>query len=163
MELVDILNDRKELTGITKGRKQLIKGEYRLSIHIWIINDNGEMLIQQRTANRSMFPNMWTNTGGAAQMGESSLETVKRELKEELNITAEINNLEFIASYKRKMDYVDVWILHGDFKIQELSYQETEVQDAKWIKIEEFEKMINDGKAVKSSYDYFLNYINGIY
>lgn len=78
------------------------EGKYRLSIHIWIVNDKNEILIQQRSASRKMFPNMWTNTGGACIAGETSIETVFRELKEELNVIPNIDDLELIASYKRK-------------------------------------------------------------
>lgn len=61
MELVDLLNNRKELIGETCERNAVPEGKYRLSIHIWIVNDKNEILIQQRSASRKMFPNMWTN------------------------------------------------------------------------------------------------------
>ena len=105
-----------------------------------------------------MFPNMWTNTGGAAQVGETSLQTVIRELKEELNISANIDNLKYIASYMRKNDFVDVWILKDNLETANIIFQE-EVQDAKWVSIEEFSKMIDNEKAVKSSLSYFKNYL----
>jgi len=97
MELVDVLNARKELTGFTCDRDEIPVGKYRLSIHIWIMNNDGKILIQQRTANKKMFPNMWSNTGGAALVGEKSIDTVLRELKEELDITPNIDDLELIA------------------------------------------------------------------
>lgn len=160
MELVDLLNDKKELTGETCERNSVPEGKYRLSIHIWIVNDKNEILIQQRSASRKMFPNMWTNTGGACIAGETSIETVFRELKEELNVIPNIDNLELIASYKRKKDYVDVWLLKQNIKIKDLKFNDNEVQAAKWITIEEWKKLLIEEKAIKSSTDYFLNYIN---
>ena len=160
MELVDLLNDRKELIGETCERNSVPEGKYRLSIHIWIVNDKNEILIQQRSASRKMFPNMWTNTGGACIAGETSIETVKRELKEELDITPSIDNLELIASYKRKKDYVDVWLLRQNINIKDLKFNDNEVQAAKWATIEEWKKLLIEEQAVKSSTDYFLNYIN---
>ncbi len=160
MELVDLLNDRKELIGETCERNSVPEGKYRLSIHIWIVNDKNEILIQQRSASRKKFPNMWTNTGGACIAGETSIETVKRELKEELDITPSIDNLELIASYKRKKDYVDVWLLKQNINIKDLKFNDNEVQAAKWITIEEWKKLLIEEKAIKSSTDYFLNYIN---
>ena len=44
MELVDLLNDRKELIGETCERNSVPEGKYRLSIHIWIVNDKNEIL-----------------------------------------------------------------------------------------------------------------------
>lgn len=160
MELVDLLNDRKELTGETCERNSVPEGKYRLSIHIWIVNDKNEILIQQRSASRKMFPNMWTNTGGACIAGETSIETVFRELKEELDITPSIDNLELIASYKREKDYVDVWLLRQNININDLKFNDNEVQAAKWITIEEWKKLLIEEQAIKSSTDYFLNYIN---
>ena len=160
MELVDLLNNRKELIGETCERNAVPEGKYRLSIHIWIVNDKNEILIQQRSASRKKFPNMWTNTGGACIAGETSIETVKRELKEELDITPSIDNLELIASYKRKKDYVDVWLLKQNINIKDLKFNDNEVQAAKWASIEEWKKLLIEEQAVKSSTDYFLNYIN---
>ncbi|HIS90126.1 MAG TPA: NUDIX domain-containing protein [Candidatus Faecisoma merdavium] len=160
MELVDLLNNRKELIGETCERNSVPEGKYRLSIHIWIVNDKNEILIQQRSASRKMFPNMWTNTGGACIAGETSIETVFRELQEELNVIPNIDNLELIASYKRKKDYVDVWLLKQNINIKDLKFNDNEVQAAKWASIEEWKKLLIEEQAVKSSTDYFLNYIN---
>ena len=160
MEIVDLLNNRKELTGETCERNAVPDGKYRLSIHIWIVNDKNEILIQQRSANRKKFPNMWTNTGGACIAGETSIETVFRELKEELDITPSIDNLELIASYKREKDYVDVWVLKQNTNITDLKFNDNEVQDAKWVTVEEWKKLLIEEQAVKSSTDYFLKYIN---
>ncbi len=160
MELVDLLNDRKELIGETCERNSVPEGKYRLSIHIWIVNDKNEILIQQRSASRKMFPNMWTNTGGACIAGETSIETVFRELQEELNVIPNIDNLELIASYKRKKDYVDVWLLKQNINIKDLKFNDNEVQAAKWVSIEEWKKLLIEEQAVKSSTDYFFNYIN---
>ena len=155
MELVDLLNNRKELTGETCERNAVPDGKYRLSIHIWIVNDKNEILIQQRSASRKMFPNMWTNTGGACIAGETSIETVFRELKEELNVIPNIDNLELIASYKRKKDYVDVWLLRQNININDLKFNDNEVQAAKWVSIEEWKKLLIEEQAVKSYTNFF--------
>ncbi len=123
------------------------------------MNDQNEILIQQRSSNKKFFPNMWSNTGGASKAGETSVETVIRELKEELDINPNIDNLELIASYKRKKDFVDVWVLKQNININDLVFVDGEVQDAKWVSIEEWKKLLSEGKAVKSSTDYLLNYI----
>lgn len=159
MELVDVLNKRKELTGIICDKKEVPENCYRLSIHVWIINENNQLLIQQRSSNLKRFPNLWTNTGGAAQAGEKSIDTVVRELKEELDIDTNIDNLDFIASYKRKSDYVDVWVLRQNFDVKELKLQPEEVQDVKWCSLNEWKKMIDDGIGIKSSTDYLVKYL----
>lgn len=82
------------------------------------MNDKGEILIQQRSSNRKMFPNKWSNTGGACDAFEISLQTVLRELKEEL------------------------------------------VQAARWVTLEEWLEILEQGEGIKSSTDYFIKYLN---
>lgn len=160
MELVDLLNNRKELVGEISERDAVPNGKFRLSVHIWIMNSNNKILIQQRSATKKKFPNMWSNTGGACIAGETSLQTVNRELKEELNIVPNIDNLELIATYKRTKDFVDVWLLKQDININDLTFVDSEVQAAKWVSIEQWKQMLDENIAIKSSTDYFLNYIN---
>lgn len=47
MELWDIYNENREKTGrtIVRGQK-LGENEYHLVVHMWIINSNGQFLIQ---------------------------------------------------------------------------------------------------------------------
>ncbi len=159
MELVDILNKQKELTGKTVDKHEVPEGFYRLSVHIWIMNDKGELLLQQRLSTAHKFPNAWSNTGGAVQAGESSIDGAIRELKEELGIDITKEELEFIASYKRPRDYADVWLLNKNINIDDIIIAEDEVQDVKWATMQEFEKLLDDNKAVKSSYDYLKLYL----
>lgn len=63
----------------------------------WILTNNeGEVLLQKRTANYKRFPRGWTLMGGKIESGEEPIEAVKRELKEELGIAL---NLEFCDDF----------------------------------------------------------------
>ena len=84
MELVDVYNNKHERINIKKDRKKLVNGEFRLSCFVFIINDNGEILIQQRLATAKKCPNMWEVASGGVNSGETSLEGAIREIKEEL-------------------------------------------------------------------------------
>ena len=163
MELVDIYNERHENLGYTKGRKELTEGEYRLSTFIWVINDKDEILLQQRPANTKKMPNMWGTTAGGAIAGDSSLDSARRELEEELGIKADKEEMSFIGSYKRINDFVEVWLCKKNISIDELTLQEEEVQDAKWVSIAEFEKMLAEGTGIKSGYDIFKMYYEDFY
>lgn len=163
MEKVDLYNSRRELTGQTSERNNVPEGSYRLSVHVWIRNEDNNILIQQRSSDRKIFPNMWTNTGGAVSSLQTSLETVIRELKEELDVNVNIEKLELICSYKRKTDFVDVWLLTDNLAIEDMKFQKEEVQNVKWVSPEKFDEMIKNNEAVKSSFEYYLKYINGDY
>lgn len=81
---IEVLEKRKvycELRG-----EQLPIGGYHLVVHVWIRNSNGEYLISQRSANRSIFPLMWECVSGSVVKGEDSLQGAVRETKEEVGI-----------------------------------------------------------------------------
>lgn len=64
MEIVDKLNNKRQNLNKTAERSEKISGEYRQSVHTWIMNSKGEFLIQKRTSNKKNFPNKWSQTGG---------------------------------------------------------------------------------------------------
>ena len=159
MELVDVLNDKREKIRKICDRNGLNNGEYRLSVHIWIMNKNNEILLQKRNTNLKMYPGMWGNTGGAVKHGESSFKAINREVKEELGLEVKKEKTIFIASFKRSKDFVDVWLLKDDIKIEDIKLQKDEVCDVKFVNIDLFNKMYNNGDIIQSSTDYFKMYI----
>ena len=163
MELVDIYNDKHEKLNYTKGRKELEEGEYRLSCFVWIINNKDEILIQQRLATAKKCPNMWETASGGATAGDDALSGAMRELEEELGIKANKKNLRFIGSFARINDFVEVFLLKSNVKIEKLKLQEDEVQAAKWVRIEEFEKIIEEGNASDTSFSLFKEYYEKYY
>ena len=49
MEIRDLYNENKELTGETIVKGEAVpKGRYYITVVVWIQNDNGEFLIQKR-------------------------------------------------------------------------------------------------------------------
>ena len=163
MELVDIYNNKHEKLNYTKGKKELIDGEFRLSCFVWIINDNDEILIQQRLSTAKNCPNMWETASGGAIAGEDSINGALRELNEELGIACNKDELQFIGSYARINDFVEIFLLKSNISIKNLKLQEDEVQDAKWVSIDEFINMVKDGIAINSGFDIFYMYYKEFY
>lgn len=163
MELVDVYNKRHEKLNYTKGRRDLTNGEYRLSCFVWIINDENKILIQQRLATAKKCPNMWSTTGGGAKAGEDSITGTLTELKEELGITLNKENLTFIGSFIRFNDFVEIFVANINIDINDVKIAKDEVQDVKWATIDEYENMIEDGNAVSTSFNIFKNYYKNYY
>lgn len=165
MENVNIYNCRREKTGKIKERHSLENGEYRISAHIWIIDKDNRLLIQKRALTEKKFPGKWSQTGGGVIAEETSLETVKRETKEELNVKVNNDEIYYIGSYTRIRDIVDVWLVEKNIDFNEIKLQEEEVAEVKFVTFEEFDKMIEEGMVVPSinpSYmlvkNYFCNF-----
>ena len=76
---------------------------------------------------------------------------------------ADKEEMNFLASYRRKFDYVDVWLLNRNIDVKNIKMQEDEVQAVKWVTMEEFEKMLENKKVIRSSYDYYKLYIKPIF
>ena len=163
MELVDVYNKRHEKLNYTKGRIDLTTGEYRLSCFVWIINDDNQILIQQRLSTAKKCPNMWSTTGGGAKAGKDSITGTLTELKEELGITLNKEDLTFIGSFIRFNDFVEIFVANVNININDVKIAKDEVQDVKWATVDEYENMIENGSAVPTSFNIFKNYYQNYY
>ena len=160
MEILDLYDNKKNKMGKTLIREsgEPLDGEFKLSIHLWIINSNGEFLIQKRSASRKAKPNKWAFTGGAVDSGEESYQGAIREAKEEMGINLDSNDVEFLLGFKREHDFVDVFIAKSDTDIKDVKMQESEVSESKWVNPSELDEIIRNGEfvpAINLYYDLF--------
>ena len=71
---------------------------------VFLMNDAGQIMLQQRAANKYHSPLLWTNTCCSHQRsGETNLEAGKRRLWEEMGIQAELQEV-FSFIYKAPFD-----------------------------------------------------------
>ncbi len=153
-------NRRNPVSTIERGQ-QIPNGLNKLSVHVWIVNDNGEYLLQQRMPTAKKFPNMWGTTGGGAIAGESSWDACVRETLEELGVTPVPEKSVLVGTIKRQMDFVDIWLVHSNTKISELKPQAGEVQSVKWATPADIQHMQNDNEFIPSiipGFNMVLNY-----
>lgn len=157
MEKIDLYNNKKELINkeFIRESGEPEEGEYKLSTHVWIVNSNGEFLIQKRSSTRKKNPSKWAFTGGAVDLGEISVDGALREVKEELDIDSSKDEIELILTFKREHDFVDVWLLKKDVDIKDVAIQEEEVSEAKYVSFDELEEMIRNGEFVPAVNLYF--------
>lgn len=165
MEYWDLYNkDKVKLNKIVKRGDYLSDDEYHLVVNAWIVNNNNEFLISQRSRNKK-HPLMWECTGGSALMGEDSFASAIREVKEELGL--DINNVDgiFIGSINRYYegcpDILDVWLFKLNVDIKDVVIQKEELESAKWVTKDELIKMCNQGIFDKNAY--FDEVVNGEY
>lgn len=65
-----------------------------------------------------------------------------------------------MLSFKRKYDFVDVWLVKHDYDISTLVLQEDEVSDVRWASIDEIRELIKTSELAKSIEIYFDMFIN---
>ncbi len=172
-ELLDIFDADGGLKAVKSRSLAHSQGLWHKSVHVWIVNSQGEILVQKRSALKKFFPNVWDCAfAGHISHGESSITTVVREGKEELGLDIDLSKLKYLFTNKESIEYgevknnefVDIYIYESDINISKLSLQIEEVSDVKWIKFEEFLKMLNSNgvlhhgeKEYKVLEEYFKN------
>ena len=123
-EMIDEYNKKGEKLGIIDKAVAHEKGILHKAVHVWVVNKNGEILIQHRCAQKKLYPNYWDcSFAGHIGAGESSIDAVLREGSEEIGIKVDTNNLEFIGTVKEMLNYeniksnefVDIYLLKQDF------------------------------------------------
>jgi len=137
MESCDVV----DTSGIRTGRvvprgTNLATGEYYLVVHVWIKDEDGNYLIQQRAFHLASDPGVWAVTVGYVQVGEESIAGAIREVKEELDIQLSPTHLQKFDRHAMDNRVEDVWladVLHDSVQV---SILETEVADWKWQMIE---------------------------
>ncbi len=168
MEYIDIVNEEGLATGLVESRADVHKkGLWHRAVHIWLINNNKEILLQKRSLNKESHPGLWDiSCAGHISSGETSREAALKELEEELGILALEEELEFLFSQKmcftqNNGKYIDNEI-HDTFRllkninIEEIIIQEEEIEEVKYISFEAFENLVktSDQRLVQHSDEY---------
>jgi isopentenyldiphosphate isomerase len=125
-------------------------------IHIWIINENKEYLIQKRSTSVAWHPDKWSTTTGSVLSGNFDLlEEAYRELLEELSLSKNEIDLEFLKEIRYGQSLISIFVgFLPTYMIKYITYN-NEVSDVKWMskyKIMELEKL---GKFVPFSEELF--------
>lgn len=145
MEKRDLYDINRKLTGKTIYKNaQVPDGNYIIVVLIFIKNSKGEFLIQKRSKRKD---GTYAFTGGHAKSGETSIQAMCTEVKEEIGITLREDELELIYSGRSDRGHVffDLYYIERDFKIEDMVLQEEEVEFVEWCSTEKIRKLINDG------------------
>ena len=159
MEYRDLYDENKKLTGEKiKKDEPVPKGRYYITVVVWIENSKNKFLLQ---INKKY--NMWTTTGGHPKSGETSLDGIVTEIKEELGVDVDRDKLKLFKTIKTEDDFVDLYYLKKDININNIVQQEEEVADVKWFSIDEIKELISTNSFLPPHIDFFyycLEYLN---
>ncbi len=164
-EMIDEYNTRGEKIGIVDKAVAHEKGLWHKSVHVWIINDKNEVLLQYRSAEKDLYPNTWDcSFAGHIDAGESSIEAVLREGKEELDIDVNLENLQYVFTNREMFQYgqvnsnefVDIYILRQNINLQNVELQKEEVSNAKYVSKEQFFELMENGTLIPHKIEYMV-------
>jgi isopentenyl-diphosphate delta-isomerase len=141
--LVDVLDNQ---LGLMPKMEAHEKAVLHRAFSVFIFNDKGELMLQQRAAHKYHSPLLWTNTCCSHQRdGESNIEAGKRRLIEEMGFKTNLKEI-FSFVYKapfdnglteHELDHVMIGNFNGTPKINT-----DEVASYKWMTLEEVKKDI---------------------
>lgn len=139
-ERVILVNENDEQIGLMPKLEAHQKAVLHRAFSVFILNRNGELMLQQRATHKYHSPSLWTNTCCSHQReGETNLEAGKRRLFEEMGFDCELKEI-FSFIYKapfdnglteHELDHVMIGEYENDPNINK-----EEVNSFKWMTLE---------------------------
>jgi isopentenyl-diphosphate delta-isomerase len=139
-EHVILVNEQDEAIGSMPKMEAHEKAVLHRAFSVFILNDQNEVMLQQRAAHKYHSPFLWTNTCCSHQrMGETNIQAGTRRLQEEMGFTAPLKEL-FHFIYKapfdnglteHELDHVMIGYYQGAPDINP-----EEVESWKWLSID---------------------------
>ncbi len=176
-ELIDVLDENGVKTGKIVTRSEVHKkGLWHRSIVVAIVNENNQILMQQRSYKKEKNAGMWDiSVAGHISSGQDSLAAASREISEEvainLGFNVDIKEFRYMFSFRKeqfiKEDFIerqfyDFFILRKNgLKIENIKVQESEVEQVKFVNISELNQMIENNEIVERDavYKELMNYL----
>lgn len=135
--------------------KNLDEEEWLNGVSCFVINENGEVLIEKRV-NKGLTPGKLDLCSGHIDGEETKTQAMIRELREELGIEIEeaINviklddnplPLEFVSSNKKKKFFITFYCLKR--RTSQVRIQEEEIEKVVWLPLEEVLALIRSGRT----------------
>lgn len=118
---------------------------YHKPAWIWIVNSKNELLVQKRAACKRVQPNKWDMpSAGHVDAGETALEGAIRETREELGIETAAEEYRFLGEFIEDScrEIGQVFLLCRDIAVEEMTLQEDEVAEVKWLSSDEFKALL---------------------
>lgn len=138
-EILEVVNERGEVLGVAPRSE--IHGNPSLMhrvVHVLVFNGRGELLLQKRSMQKDVAPGRWdTSVGGHVEPGETLREAARRELLEELGVTAEP---QFLYSYTHSNAYeTELVFTYGCVHEGPFEFNRDEIDGVRFWRLDEIE------------------------
>ena len=153
-EFLEIYSPKGTKTGQKKSKSEIHrKGLFHSTVHVWIFTEEGNILIQKRSKKKELNPGVWdVSVAGHIKFNENIKKAAKRETLEETGININTKDLLKIGVYRSvnihptaiDKEFFHTYILKIDKNSINLDFKNNEVDDLKFISIEEMESLIKE-------------------
>ena len=155
-EHVILVDENDQQIGLMEKIEAHEKALLHRAFSVFIFNEKGELMLQQRAASKYHSPLLWTNTCCSHQReGESNVKAGMRRLQEEMGFSTDLKEV-FSFIYKapfdnglteHELDYVMI----GRYDAAPNLNRE-EAEDYKWMKMEDVKKDIEDHPEIYTAW-----------
>ena len=153
-EFLEVYSPKGTKTGQKKSKSEIHrKGLFHSTVHVWIFTEEGNILIQKRSKKKELNPGVWdVSVAGHIKFNENIKKAAKRETLEETGININTEDLLKIGVYRSinihptaiDKEFFHTYILKIDKNSINLDFKNNEVDDLKFISIEEMESLIKE-------------------
>ncbi|RNC86394.1 MAG: NUDIX domain-containing protein [Winogradskyella sp.] len=177
-ELIDIVDSQGKPTGTIALKSEAHKnGLYHNTIHLWLFTENGEIVLQQRSKKKKIYPLLWdVSVAGHIDAGESFETAAIRECQEEIGLDLTESELIKIGTHLHESIYDDgkvkdfefhqIYIAKLNKELNSLKPQPDEVEALKLVTFNEFENLLesseNNSHFIASNTSYYQFVLNTI-
>lgn len=129
------------------------KGLLHRAFSVFIINEQGEWLLQQRAFTKYHSPGLWTNACCSHPApGETIVEAAKRRISEELGMT--IENVETLFTFQYQVEFNNGLheheldhVLLAQYSNLTINFNQAEVASVKWCSSTEIAQLLAESPA----------------
>lgn len=153
-EFLEVYSPEGTKTGQKKSKSEIHrKGLFHSTVHVWIFTEEGNILIQKRSKKKELNPGVWdVSVAGHVKFNENIKKAARRETLEETGININTKDLLKIGVYRSinihptaiDKEFFHTYILKIDKNSINLDFKNNEVDDLKFISIEEMESLIRE-------------------
>ena len=146
-EVFDVVDENDEVVGeATRGEVHRDPKLIHRAVHIWVLNDKGEILLQQRSLTKDKAPGQWDiSCAGHVRKGNNAEKTAQRELKEELGISADFKLIKKFID--RDIDQTEMTSLYYAVHNGPFKFPKEEIQQLRFFAKDKVLEFIRNGPA----------------
>lgn len=157
-ELRDLYDANSVKTGKTYRKGDIIpEGYYPMVVMVVIRNSNGDFLMQKRVKEKG---GDWGVTGGHPKAGETAIEGIITEVKEELGLDFSQENFIEYDSGCDGRDCYKMYFVNKDVELDDIIIQEDELSEARWFSMEKLKHMVETKELNENQISCFIKVCN---
>jgi isopentenyldiphosphate isomerase len=140
----EVLDDQGHKTGELLDKSIVHKGQlWHEVVNVWILNANGDILMQLRAPGVELSPNVWdVTTGTHLRPGEAPMDAALRTLRNEFGIETTPEALKHLFNIQSANPmpggmlhkvFGHVYLLRHDTDLSTITYDREKISDLQWV------------------------------